>query len=217
MLPQPRPALDPEAFLDEAGVPRTVIVYEQGQPIYVQGSACETVLYIQAGEVKLSAISKLGEAAVVALLSAGNFFGEGALAGQSHRIESATAHSAATIIAIDKADMRRWLRQEPSLADRFTRHLLTRNIRLEEALIDRLFDSEEKRLARALLLLARYGEEHTPQRVIPPISPEALAEMVGTTRPRVDFVMNQFEALGFIALDGGLTVHRSLLSVVLQD
>jgi CRP/FNR family transcriptional regulator, cyclic AMP receptor protein len=211
------PAFDPEAFLDEAGVPRTVIAYEAGQPIYTQGDACENVLYIKAGEVKLSVTSVSGEAAVVAVLCAGNFFGEGALAGQLLRIESATAHTDATIIAIDTTDMRRWLHEKHSLSDRFIRHLLTRNLRMEEALVDQLFDSEEKRLARALLLLARYGDEHPPERVIPTFSPEALAEMVGTTRPRVEFFMNQFEALGFIALDGGLTVHRSLLSVVLQD
>jgi CRP-like cAMP-binding protein len=175
------------------------------------------VFSLQRGAIKLSVLSRLGKEAVVAMLSPGDFFGEGALAGQPRRIESATAHTDATIVAIDKADMRRSLREKQSLSDRFIRHLLTRSLRLEEALLEQLFDSEAKRLARALLLLARYGEEHTPQRVIPTFSPEALAEMVGTTRPRVDFFMNQFEALGFIAFEGGLTVHSSLLSVVLQD
>jgi CRP/FNR family cyclic AMP-dependent transcriptional regulator len=208
---------EPEAFLDATGVPRTVIAYAAGQPVYSQGGAGDTVMYIKEGEVKLSVISKTGKEAIVAVLDAGNFFGEGALAGQPLRIGSATAHTACTIVAINKADMRRVLHEEHEMSDGFIAHLLTRNVRIEEDLIDQLFNSAEKRLARTLLLLARYGEEHVPQRVIPRISQETLAEMVGTTRSRVNFFMNRFKKLGFISVDGGLTVNNSLLSVVLHD
>jgi CRP/FNR family cyclic AMP-dependent transcriptional regulator len=208
---------EPEAFLDATGVPRTVIAYAAGQPVYSQGGAGDTVMYIKEGEVKLSVISKTGKEAIVAVLDAANFFGEGALAGQPLRIGSATAHTACTIVAINKADMRRVLHEEHEMSDGFIAHLLTRNVRIEEDLIDQLFNSAEKRLARTLLLLARYGEEHAPQRVIPKISQETLAEMVGTTRSRVNFFMNRFKKLGFISIDGGLTVNNSLLSVVLHD
>ncbi len=213
---KPRP-FDPEAFLDAIGVPKTVLDYGQGQPIYAQGAACDAVMYVKKGEVKLSVISKTGREAIVAILGSGSFFGEGALAGQPLRIGSATAHTPSTIIAIDRADMRRLLHEEHALSDGFIAHLLTRNVRIEEDLIDQLFNSAEKRLARTLLLLARYGHEHRPQRVIPKISQETLAEMVGTTRSRVNFFMNRFKKLGFISVDGGLTVNSSLLSVVLHD
>jgi len=208
---------DPEAFIDASGVARTVLAYGQGQSIYAQGAACEAVMYVKKGEVKLSVVSKTGREAVVAILGAGNFFGEGALAGQPVRIGSATAHTPATVITIDKSDMKRLLHEEHALSDGFITHLLTRNLRIEEDLIDQLFNSAEKRLARTLLLLARYGEEHRPQRVIPKISQETLAEMVGTTRSRVNFFMNRFKKLGFISVGGGLTVNNSLLSVVLHD
>jgi CRP/FNR family transcriptional regulator, cyclic AMP receptor protein len=210
-------AFDPEAFLDATGVPMTILSYEEGQPIYAQGAACQSVMYIKKGEVKISVISKTGREAIVAILSVGHFFGEGALAGQLVRIGSATAHTASTILAIDKADMKRLLHEEHALSDGFIAHLLTRNVRIEEDLIDQLFNSAEKRLARTLLLLARYGEEHRPQRVIPKISQETLAEMVGTTRSRVNFFMNRFKKLGFISVDGGLTINNSLLNVVLHD
>jgi CRP/FNR family cyclic AMP-dependent transcriptional regulator len=208
---------DPEAFLDSTGVSRTVLAYAQGQAIYAQGGACDTVLFIKRGEVKLSVTSKTGREAIVAVLGAGNFFGEGALAGQPLRIGSATAHSPSTIIAVAKSDMQKLLHKEHTLSDGFIAHLLTRNIHIEQDLIDQLFNSAEKRLARALLMLAHYGEEHVPQRVIPKISQETLAEMVGTTRSRVNFFMNRFKKLGFITVDGGLTVNNSLLSVVLHD
>ena len=208
---------DPEAFIDASGVARTVLAYGQGQSIYAQGAACEAVMYVKKGEVKLSVVSKTGREAVVAILGAGNFFGEGALAGQPVRIGSATAHTPTTVITIDKSDMKRLLHEEHALSDGFITHLLTRNLRIEEDLIDQLFNSAEKRLARTLLLLARYGEEHRPQRVIPKISQETLAEMVGTTRSRVNFFMNRFKKLGFISVGGGLTVNNSLLSVVLHD
>jgi CRP-like cAMP-binding protein len=212
----PRP-FDPEAFLASTGVSRTVLAYAQGQPIYSQGGDCDTVLFIKSGEVKLSVRSKTGREAIVAVLGSGHFFGEGALAGQPLRIGSATAHSPSTIIAVAKSDMRKLLHKEHALSDGFIAHLLTRNIHIEQDLIDQLFNSAEKRLARTLLLLAHYGEEHVPQRVIPKISQETLARMVGTTRSRVNFFMNRFKKLGFITVDGGLTVNNSLLSVVLHD
>jgi len=213
---KPRP-FDPEAFLESTGVSKTVLAYAQGQPIYSQGGACDTVLYIKRGEVKMSVKSKTGKEAIVAVLGAGNFFGEGALAGQPIRIGSAIAHVPSTIIAVEKSDMQRLLHKEHALSDGFITHLLTRNIHIEQDLIDQLFNSAEKRLARTLLLLARYGEEHVPQRVIPKISQQTLAEMVGTTRSRVNFFMNRFKKLGFVTVDGGLTVNNSLLSVVLHD
>lgn len=217
MAAKTRRPFDPEAFLDASGVPKTVLDYDEGQSIYVQGGTCDTVMYVKKGEVKLSVISKTGREAIVAILGAGNFFGEGALAGQAVRIGSATAHAPSTVIAIEKAKMKRLLHEERAMSDGFIAHLLTRNVRIEEDLIDQLFNSAEKRLARTLLLLARYGEEHRPQRVIPKISQETLAEMVGTTRSRVNFFMKRFKKLGFISVDGGLTVNSSLLTVVLHD
>jgi CRP-like cAMP-binding protein len=208
---------DPEAFIESTGVPKTMLAYAQGQPIYAQGGASDTVLFIKRGEVKLSVTSKTGREAIVAVLGAGSFFGEGALAGQPLRIGSATAHSPSTIIAVAKRDMQKLLHAEHALSDGFIAHLLTRNIHIEQDLIDQLFNSAERRLARALLLLAHYGEEHVPQRVIPKISQETLARMVGTTRSRVNFFMNRFKKLGFITVDGGLAVNNSLLSVVLHD
>lgn len=208
---------DPEAFLDATGVSKTTVSYEPGEPVYSQGGPCDAVLYVKHGEVKLSVISKTGKEAIVAVLGAGKFFGEGALAGQPLRIGSATANTTCTIISVAKADMRRVLHEDHAMSDRFIEHLLTRNVRIEEDLIDQLFNSAEKRLARALLLLARFGEEHAPQRVIPKISQETLAEMVGTTRSRVNFFMNRFKKLGFISVDGGVTVNNSLLTVVLHD
>ncbi len=212
----PRP-FDPEALFTATAVPKTVVAYAKGEPIYSQGSPCETVLFVRSGEVKLSVISKMGKEAIVAILEEGNFFGEGALAGQPIRLGNATAHTASTIVAIGKADMHRLLHEEHELSDGFIAHLLTRNIRTEEDLIDQLFNSAEKRLARTLLLLAHYGGDNVPQRMIPKISQETLAEMVGTTRSRVNFFMNRFKKLGFIGVDGGLTINNSLLSVVLHD
>jgi CRP-like cAMP-binding protein len=211
------PPFDPEALFTSTAVPKTVMAYAKGAPIYSQGSPCDSVLFVRSGEVKLSVISKLGKEAIVAILEQGNFFGEGALAGQALRLGNATAHTASTIVAIAKADMRRLLHEEHELSDGFIAHLLTRNIRTEEDLIDQLFNSAEKRLARTLLLLAHYGGENIPQRVIPKISQETLAEMVGTTRSRVNYFMNRFKKLGFIGVDGGLTINNSLLSVVLHD
>jgi len=213
---RPRP-FNPEALFTSTAVPKTVVTYAQGAPIYSQGSPCDTVLFVRTGEVKLSVISKLGKEAIVAILGEGTFFGEGALAGQAVRLGNASAHTASTIVTIGKADMRRLLHEEHELSDGFIAHLLTRNIRTEEDLVDQLFNSAEKRLARTLLLLAHYGGENVPHRVIPKISQETLAEMVGTTRSRVNFFMNRFKKLGFIAVDSGVTINNSLLSVVLHD
>ena len=211
------PAFDAQAYLDSSGLKRKVVSFAALENIYSQGAVCDTIMYIQKGEVKLSVLSATGREAIVAILQPGDFFGEGALAGQPLRIGSATAHTASTILVIDKADMERLLHEEHGLSDRFIAHLLTRNTRIEEDLIDQLFNSAEKRLARVLLLLARYGEQERPQRVIPKISQATLADMVGTTRSRVNFFMNRFMKLGFISKKDGITINSSLLTVVLHD
>jgi CRP/FNR family transcriptional regulator, cyclic AMP receptor protein len=174
-------------------------------------------MYIEQGAVQLSVLSHAGKEAVVAVLEAAHFFGEGCLAGQSQRMATATALTACTIVVVDKQEMVRQLHGTPAFADRFLTHMLTRNIRIEEDLIDQLFNSSEKRLARTLLLLARYGEPDASHRTLPRVSQETLAEMVGTTRSRVNFFMNKFRKLGFIEYNGGLKVHNSLLTVVLRD
>ena len=189
----------------------------RGAVVFAQGDVCDSVLYIQKGTVKLSVLSKTGREAVVAMLGPGDFFGEGCLAGQPVRMGSATAITPSTILIIDKNRMVRLLHKQHAMSDRFITHVLARNIRIEEDLIDQLFNSSEKRLARALLLLARYGKQDQPQRVVPKMSQETLAEMVGTTRSRVNFFLNKFKRLGFIENDGGLKINSSLLSVVLHD
>jgi CRP/FNR family transcriptional regulator, cyclic AMP receptor protein len=192
--------------------------YRPAATIYSQGDPSNTVLYIQQGSVKLSVLSQTGKEAVVGVLSAGEFFGEGALAGQPVRLATATAMTASRIRVVPKEQMIRVLHQQHTLSDRFIAHLLARNIRLEEDLVDQLFNASEKRLARALLLLARYGKPDGPRRVLPKISQEVLAEMVGTTRSRVNFFMNKFRKLGFIDYNGrALKVHDALLSVVLHE
>jgi CRP-like cAMP-binding protein len=206
-----------QAFLDSAGISRKIVEYRRGEVIFTQGDPCEHVLYIQKGGVKLSVLSKTGREAVVAMLGAGEFFGEGCLAGQSTRIGSATANIASTILLVDKDEMVSLLHKEHALSDRFIAHMLARNIRVEEDLIDQLFNSSEKRLARTLLLLARYGKHDKPVRAVPAVSQETLAEMVGTTRSRVNFFMKKFQRLGFIDYTNGLKVNNSLLTVVLHD
>ena len=209
---------DAQAFLDSAGVERRIVEFRRAEPIYSQGDSCDAVLYIQAGNVKLSVLSKTGREAVVALLGSGEFFGEGCLAGQPVRMGSATALSRTTILFVDKEAMVSLLHKQHALSDRFIAHMLARNIRIEEDLIDQLFNSSEKRLARTLLLMARYGKDDTaPQHVLHNLSQETLAEIVGTTRSRVNFFMNKFRDLGFIEYNGGLKVNSSLLSVVLHD
>ncbi|MGE3843773.1 MAG: Crp/Fnr family transcriptional regulator, partial [Vicinamibacterales bacterium] len=184
---------------------------------YSQGQPRATVMYIQKGGVKFSVLSRTGKEAVVAMLGPGDFFGEGALTGQSIRIGSATATTPTSVIIIDKAVMLQLLRDEPTFSERFIAYMLARNLRIEADLVDHLFNSSEKRLARTLLLLARYGDQRTPERVIPKISQETLAEMIGTTRSRVNFFMNKFRDLGFIEYNGDIKVNTSLLSVVLHD
>jgi CRP-like cAMP-binding protein len=193
--------------------------YERGDVIFTQGDPCEHVMFIQKGNVKLSVLSKSGREAVVAMLGSGEFFGEGCLAGQPVRMGSATATAPSTILLIDKDRMVRLLHRQHALSDRFIAHMLARNIRIEEDLIDQLFNSSEKRLARTLLLLARYGKQDKPIRMVPTISQETLSEMVGTTRSRVNFFLNKFRKMGFIEYDGErpIKINSSLLSVVLHD
>jgi CRP/FNR family transcriptional regulator, cyclic AMP receptor protein len=213
----PKSAFDAQAFLSSAGIARKIVEYRRSEVIFTQGDPCESVLYIQRGGVKLSVRSKAGREAVVAMLEPGDFFGEGCLAGQSIRMGSATAIMRSTILLVDKGQMVHMLHNQQALSDRFIAHLLMRKIRIEADLSDQLFNSSEKRLARTLLLLARYGKPDTPVTAIPRISQETLAEMIGTTRSRVNFFMRKFQRLGFIDDTDGLTVNRSLLSVVLHE
>ena len=210
-------AFNARAFLESSGIARTIVDYERADAIFTQGDPCDHVMYIQKGAVKLSVLSKAGREAVVAMLGPGEFFGEGCLAGQPVRMGTATATTESTILLIDKTQMVRLLHKQHALSDRFIAHMLARNIRIEEDLIDQLFNSSEKRLARTLLLLARYGKHDKPVRAVPPISQETLAEMVGTTRSRVNFFMKKFQRLGFINYADGLKVNNSLLTVVLHD
>jgi len=206
-----------QAFLDSPGVAKTIAEFLPKDTIFSQGDACKDVMYVQKGTVKLSVVSQSGREAVVAMLKPGDFVGEGALAGQPVRIATATAVAPVTLLVIDLKEMVRVLHAEHAFSDRFIAYMVARNIRIEEDLIDQLFNSSEKRLARTLLLLARYGNHEKPQFILPKISQETLAEMIGTTRSRVNFFMKKFEKLGFIAYDGGLQVNDSLLSVVLHD
>ena len=215
--PRGRPVFDAQAFLDSAGVSRKVVQYRKSQEIYSQGDPASTVMYVQEGGVKLSVVNEVGKEAVVAILEPSDFFGEGCLAGQNIRMGTATAITPSAILVIAKDEMMRVLHAERALADRFMSYMLSRNIRIEEDLIDQLFNSSEKRLARTLLLLARYGKETQALKILPNVSQEMLAEMIGTTRPRVNFFMNKFRKLGFIRYNGGLHVNSSLLSVVLHE
>jgi CRP/FNR family transcriptional regulator, cyclic AMP receptor protein len=216
-LRQKQHSFDAQAFLDSAGVARKVREVKRGEIVYAQGTTAETIIYLQSGGVKLTVVNEVGKEAVVAILGPGDFFGEGCLAGQSVRIGTATAITSSTVLVIEKSEMLKLLHEEHDLSDRFIRFMLARNIRIEEDLIDQLFNSSEKRLARTLLLLARYGKEDQPHGVLPKMSQETLAEMVGTTRSRVNFFMNKFRKLGFIKYNGGLQINTSLLSVVLHE
>ncbi|MGA8100779.1 MAG: Crp/Fnr family transcriptional regulator [Candidatus Acidiferrales bacterium] len=211
------PAFNAQAFLDSAGLAKTIVEYRRRQKIYAQGDPATTVMYLRKGGVKLSVVSKEGKEAVVALLGPGDFFGEGCLAGVPFRMGLATAITPTTVMVIEKNEMIRVLHEEHKLSDRFIAYLLTRNIRVEEDLVDQLFNSIEKRLARALLLLARYSKQDQPQKMLPKISQETLAEMVGTTRSRINMFMNKFRKLGFIDYNGKIEIHSSLLSVVLHE
>jgi CRP/FNR family cyclic AMP-dependent transcriptional regulator len=211
-----QPAFDAKAFLESVGAARRAVSYPKGKIVFSQGQPSDAVMYIQKGGIKISVVSRTGKEAVVAMLGPGDFFGEGALTGQSIRIGTATATTLTTVLAIEKAAMLQLLRDEPTFSERFIAYMLARNIRIEADLVDQLFNSSEKRLARTLLLLARYGQDN-PQRKLPKISQETLAEMIGATRSRVNFFMNKFRKLGFIEYNGGLTVNSSLLSIVLHD
>jgi CRP/FNR family cyclic AMP-dependent transcriptional regulator len=211
------PVFDAQAFLDSAGVARRIVEYRKSQKIYSQGEHAKNVLYIQEGGVKLSVVNEVGKEAVVAMLGPGDFFGEGSLAGQVVRIGTATAITPTTLLVIEKEEMVRVLHTEHAFSDRFVAYMITRNIRIEQDLIDQLFNSSEKRLARTLLLLAQYGKQDQPQKRLPKVSQETLAEMIGTTRSRVNFFMNKFKKLGFIKYNGGLHINTSLLSVVLHE
>ena len=207
----------PAAVIEWADVRVQRVEYEAKTTIFAQGDPATSVMYVDKGAVRLSVLSHAGKEAVIAVLEAGHFLGEGCLVGQTQRMATASAMSACTIIVVEKGEMVRQLHAHADFADRFLRHMLTRNIRIEEDLIDQLFNSSEKRLARTLLLLARYGEPEASHRVLPKVSQETLAEMVGTTRSRVNFFLNKFRKLGFIEYNGGLKINHSLLSVVLRD
>jgi len=208
---------DPHAFLATIGEGRKSMLFKKKQGIFVQGDTADAVFYIQTGKIKLTVVSKTGKEATIGILGEGHFFGEGSLAGQALRMGSATAIADCAVLRIDKKAMMEALHREHEFSDLFVAYLLARNIRYEEDLVDQLFNSSEKRLARILLLLAHFGKEGKPESVVPKISQEMLAEMVGTTRSRVSFFMNRFRELGFIHYNGGLQVHSSLLNIVLHD
>ena len=210
------PTFNVQGFLKSAGVSSRIVRFAADAVVYAQGAQANSVFYVHEGGVKLSVLSTAGKEAVVAMLGPGDFLGEGCLAGQLLRMGTATAVVRTSLLRIPKRDMIRTLHEHSGFSDRFIAHMLTRNIRIEEDLVDQLFNSSEKRLARTLLLLARYGREDAP-RVLPKLSQETLAEMVGTTRSRVNFFMNKFRKLGLIEYNGGLKVNSSLLSVVLHD
>src|ERR1019366_1432914 len=212
------PAFDVRAFLDSAGVARKVVEYRRSEKIYSQGESTKNVLYIQKGGIKLSVVNEVGKEAVVAMLGPGDFFGEGGMGGQLIRIGTATAIASTTLLVIEKQEMIRVLHAEHAFSDRFVAYMLARNIRIEQDLVDQLFNSCEKRLARTLLLLTRYGKQPHPEKMLPKVSQEVLAGMIGATRSRVNFFMNKFRELGFIKYNkGGLHINTSLLNVVLHE
>ena len=210
-------SFDPQVFLDTAGVARKVVEYRRNESVYSQGDAAETVMYVQKGGVRFSVVNGSGKEAVVAMFGPTDFFGEGCMAGQPLRMGSATAVTPTTLLEIQKEELLRVLHAEHELSDHFIAYMLAHNIRVEEDLIDQLFNSSEKRLARTLLLLARYGQKEQPDTVLPKVSQETLASMVGTTRSRVNFFMNKFRKLGFIEYNGKIKVNKSLLTVVLHE
>jgi len=212
-----RDFFDTQSFLGSAGLSKKTLILQPKTAIFSQGEACKDVMYIQNGHVKLSVVSNTGKEAVVALLHPGDFVGEGALAGQMVRMATATTVTSCALLVISVKEMIRALHAENAFSDRFIRYIVERNIRIEGDLVDQLFNSSEKRLARTLLLLARYGKQDKPLHVLPSVSQETLAEMIGTTRSRVNFFMKKFERLGFIHHSGGLHVNDSLLKVVLHN
>jgi len=217
-VPDKKRAFDPREFLATIAEGRKVVAFPKKRGIFTQGDVADAVFYIQAGKIKLTVVSKIGKEATLGILSEGDFFGEGSLAGQALRMGSATAMTDCELLQIDKKAMMQALHRERTFSDLFVAYLLARNIRYEEDLVDQLFNSSEKRLARILLLLAHFGKEGAPETVIPKISQETLAEMIGTTRSRVSFFMNRFKKLGFVDYGAkGLRVHSSLLNIILHD
>jgi len=214
---QPRPSFDPKAFLAKVGDGRSIDRYRKHQIVFPQGGPADAVFYIQKGKVKVSVVSEQGKEAVVAVLGTNNFFGEGCLAGRARRIATVATMTESIIVRLEKAAIVRVIHEEPAFSEMFIAHLLSRAVRVEADLVDQLFNSSEKRLARLLLLLANFGKEGKPEPVIAKISQETLAEMIGTTRSRVSFFMNKFRKLGFIEYNGSIKVHSSLLNVVLHD
>jgi CRP/FNR family cyclic AMP-dependent transcriptional regulator len=212
-----QPIFDTKSFLTKVGKGRTITAYRKNQPIFAQGDPADALFYLQKGRVKLTVVSRHGKEAIVAVLGPTDFFGEGCLAGQQKRISTATALSECSIVRIEKSAAIKVIQEQPRFSELLLSYLLSRNIRIEEDLIDRLFNSSEKRLARVLLLLANFGKNGSHEEVIPKVSQETLAEMVGTTRARISFFMNKFRKLGFVKYDGGLEVHSSLLNVILHD
>jgi CRP-like cAMP-binding protein len=208
---------DPQVFLDTAGVARRVVEFRRGESIYSQGEAANSVMYVQKGGVKFTVVNGSGKEAVVAMFGPSDFFGEGCMAGQSVRMGTTTAITPTTILVLDKKELLRVLHEEHELSDHFIGYMLAHNIRVEEDLVDQLFNSSEKRLARALLLLARYGQQEMPDRILAKVSQETLAKMIGTTRSRVNFFMNKFRKLGFIEYNGKIKINKSLLTVVLHE
>jgi CRP/FNR family transcriptional regulator, cyclic AMP receptor protein len=217
MQPKKKIAFDAQVFLESVGVSRKVQEFGKKQPIFSQGDAADSVMYVQRGSVKLTVVNESGKEAVVAIFGSGDFFGEGGMAGQTIRMGTATAVVPTTVLIIKKDEMTRVLHAEHELSDRFITYMLARNIRVEADLVDQLFNSTERRLARTLLLLARYGKEGQPERVLQKVSQETLAEMIGTTRSRVNLFMNKFRKLGFIEYNGEIKINKSLLTVVLHE
>jgi CRP/FNR family cyclic AMP-dependent transcriptional regulator len=217
MAPKKKRSFNAQAFLESAGLGKRVVAYVRGEVIFSQWDACDSVMYVQNGEIQLSVLSRSGKQAVVATVRSGDFLGEGALAGHPVRLETARATMATTVLVVRKRQMIRLLHSQHALSDRFIAHMLVRNARLEADLVDHLFNSSEKRLARTLLLMARYGNGGRPLGVLPKISQETLAEMVGTTRSRVNFFMNKFKKLGLVEYSSGLKINPSLLTVVVHD
>jgi CRP/FNR family transcriptional regulator, cyclic AMP receptor protein len=211
------PSFDPKAFLAKVGEGRSIVKYRKDQTVFSQGEPADAVFYIQKGKVKITVVSTQGKEAVVAILGPDDFFGEGCLAAQPRRIATVTTMTDSTIMRLEKAAMIRVIHDEPAFSEMFIPHLLARTIRVEEDLVDQLFNSSEKRLARLLLLLANFGKDGRPEPVIAKISQETLADMIGTTRARVSYFMNRFRKLGFIDYNGGIQVHSSLLNILLHD
>ena len=218
MAPRKKHPFDAQAFLESAGLGKRVVSYSRSDVIFSQGDPCDSVMYLRSGGIRLSVLSHAGKEAIVATLGPGDFLGEGALAGHPIRLETASATTATTVLVVPKRQMIRLLHSHHALSDRFIAHMLVRNARLEADLVDQLFNSSEKRLARTLLLLARYGKHDKAQRKLPLVSQETLAEMIGTTRSRVNFFLNKFRKLGFIGYDAeGLTINPTLLTLVVHD